>query len=98
MDYEVIFTTPFVADLERIIRWIAADNPAAALRLGERLIQAGESLGFFPERHPRVRQRPGVRRMIVQRHFKIFYRVLPGSRAVEILRCWDGRRGHDPVL
>lgn len=98
MDYQVIFKGTFCADLQRIVGRIAADNPSAALRLGERLIQASESLSFFPERHPRVRQRAGVRRMIVQKHFKVFYRVLPDAYAVEVLRCWDGRRGHDPAL
>ena len=24
---------------------------------------------------------------------KVFYRVLPEAKTVEILRCWDGRRG-----
>jgi plasmid stabilization system protein ParE len=98
MDYQVIFKETFSADLQGIVRRIVADNPGAALRLGERLIQAGESRSFFPERHPRIRQRPSVRRMIVLKHFKVFYRVLPESRTVEVLRCWDGRRGHDPVL
>ena len=98
MDYQVIFKDTFRADLEHIVRWIAVHNPDAARRLGEHIIQMNESLSFFPERHPRVRQRHGVRRFIAGRHFKVFYRIQSGSRTVEILRCWDGRRGTEPTL
>jgi plasmid stabilization system protein ParE len=98
MDYRVIFKDTFLADLERIVRFIAVHNPSAARKLGDMIIQSSESLCFFPERHPKVRQRPGVRRFIIKNYFKVFYRVQPESRTVEVLRCWDGRRGSDPIL
>ncbi len=98
MDFKVIFKDTFLADLERIVRLIAIHNPLAAQKLGLLIIQTGESLSFFPERHPKVRQRPGVRRFIVKKYFKVFYRVQPESQTVEILRCWDGRRESDPIL
>ena len=98
MDYKVIFKDTFLEDLEQIVRLIAVHNPAAARKLGESVIETSESLGFFPERYPQVRQRPGIRRFVVNKHFKVFYRVERTSRTVEILRCWDGRREHDPVL
>jgi toxin ParE1/3/4 len=98
MDFKVIFKDTFLADLERIVRFIAVHNPGAARQLGELIVRAGESLSFFPERHPKVRQRPGVRRFIVKKHYKVFYRVRLETRTVEVLRCWDGRREFDPVL
>ena len=98
MDFKVIFKDTFLADLERIVRSIAVHNPDAALKLGNLIVQTGESLSFFPERHPKVRQRPGVRRFIVRKYYKVFYRVQPGSRTVEVLRCWDGRQESDPSL
>ena len=98
MDFKVIFKDTFLADLERIVRLIAVHNPGAALKLGELIVQTGESLSFFPERHPRVRQRPGVRRFIVKKYFKVFYRVNHETRTVEILRLWDGRQANDPLL
>lgn len=98
MDFKVIFKDTFVVDLERIIRLIALHNPGAAQKLGFLIIQNGESLSFFPERHPRVRQRPDVRRFIVKKYFKIFYRVKAETQTVEVLRCWDGRQGANPVL
>jgi toxin ParE1/3/4 len=98
MDFEVVFKDTFLADLERIVRLIAVHNPPAALKLGNLIVQTGESLSFFPERHPKVRQRPGVRRFIVNKYYKVFYRVQTGSRTVEVLRCWDGRQEWDPSL
>jgi len=96
MDFKIIFKDTFLEDLERIVRLVAAQNPLAARKLGEAAIRRSESLNFFPERFPRVRQRPGIRRFIVQKHFKVFYRIHHDSKTVEILRFWDGRRGIDP--
>jgi len=97
MDYKVIFKNSFLEDLEQIVRLIAAHSPTAARTLGECIIETSESLGFFPERYARVRQRPSIRRFVIKRHFKVFYRVQHASRTVEILRCWDGRSENDPV-
>ena len=98
MDFKVIFKETFLADLESIVGSIAVQNPVAALKLGTTIVDTSESLSFLPERYPTVHQRPGIRRFVVGKHFKVFYRVLHSPRIVEVLRCWDGRRGHDPVL
>ena len=66
--------------------------------LSRAAVSVGESLDFFPERYPRVKQRPELRRYIVAKRFKVFYRVNSDNQVVEILRCWDGRRGTDPKL
>jgi plasmid stabilization system protein ParE len=83
MDFKVIFQETFLEDLKSTVELVAAHNPAAARKLGETIITTGEGLGFFPERHPRVSQRPGIRRFIIQKHFKIFYRVDHAARVVE---------------
>lgn len=98
MDYKVDFRDSFIEDLGAIVRAIAAENSEAAGHLGELIVAAGESLEFFPHRHPRVRNRPSLRRFIVAQHYKVFYRIRESTRTVEILRCWDGRRGTDPVF
>jgi len=98
MVFKVIFKDTFLADLEQIVRSIAAHDPSAARRFGAHVIRTGESLAFFPERFPRVRQRRQIRRFMVGKYFKVFYRVQAASNAVEILRCWDGRRGMNPRL
>lgn len=86
MDYKVVFKDTFVEDLERVIMVIATHNPDAAFNLGEHILAHAESLSFFPERHPPVRQRTGIRRFVARRRYKVFYRVLDESRTVEILR------------
>ena len=98
MDFEVIFKDSFIEDLEQILGKIAVDNPLAARKLGELIVKMAESLRFFPERHPRVRQRPQIRRFIVKKYFKVFYRIQMESRIVEVLRCWDGRRENEPAF
>ena len=82
MDFKVVFRDTFLDDLERVLRHIAAHNPEAAHRLGEIIVQKSESLSFFPERHPRVRQRPAIRRFIVKKYFKVFYRVQNAAKSV----------------
>ena len=98
MDYKVEFTEAFLDDLERIVADIARVNPSAARRLGEVIVDKAEALVFFPHRYPRVRQRRQLRRYVVARHYKVFYRVLEAPRRVEILRCWDAHRGSDPAM
>jgi addiction module RelE/StbE family toxin len=98
VDFKVVFQETFLEDLEKIVRQIAAENVPAAAKLGNLIVSLGESLAFFPQRHPRVKQRPELRRYIVARHYKVFYRVRPDIHIVEILRCWDGRQGVEPVI
>jgi plasmid stabilization system protein ParE len=96
MDFKVTFRDTFIDDLSLIVRAIARHNPIAAHRLGEKIIASAEKLNFFPERYPRLRQRPRIRRFIVRKHFKVFYRINYEQKSVEVLRCWDGRRAADP--
>jgi plasmid stabilization system protein ParE len=96
MDFKVVFRDTFIDDLELIVRSIAIHNPEAARLFGEVVIASAEKLTFFPERNPRVRQRPGLRRFVVKKYFKVFYRVNHDAKCVEILRLWDGRREAGP--
>ena len=83
MDFKVIFKDSFIEDLEDIVLRIASENPSAGRILGELILQYCESLSFFPERYPKVKQRPILRRFIVKKRYKIFYRVNPPE--------WNGR-------
>jgi len=98
MDFQVIFRDTFLADLEELVRRISIQSPQAGQRFGETIVSAGEDLRFFPQRHPTVRQRPGIRRFVIKKYFKVFYCVDSENKIVEILRLWDGRRGTDPDL
>ncbi|WP_442949647.1 type II toxin-antitoxin system RelE/ParE family toxin [Nostoc sp.] len=39
MDYQVILSPKSLGDLETIIRYIAQDNPEAARKIGQRLLE-----------------------------------------------------------
>lgn len=98
MDFKVIFSETFCADLERIVKFIAAHDPTAATKFGDRVIDTCENLSFFPERNARVRSRPNIRRIVVLKNYKVFYRIVKEANIVEILRLWDARRGSNPRL
>jgi toxin ParE1/3/4 len=77
--------------LLEIVDFVAADDPAAAARLFERLVQRGESLATFPLRGRRVPEMPGSDlRELVDGGYRIVYRV-KGS-TVEILTVFEGHQ------
>jgi addiction module RelE/StbE family toxin len=82
----VVWRVKALADVSRIVRYIAADNPVAAARVGREILLAGDSLVMFPHRGRRGRQ-AGTRELVVMPPYLIVYRV---SRAdvVTILRVW----------
>jgi toxin ParE1/3/4 len=75
-----------LADVGRIVRYIAADNPVAAKRVGRKLLLAGDSLMMFPRRGRRGRL-PGTRELVVMPPYIIVYRI-SGADTVTILRVW----------
>jgi plasmid stabilization system protein ParE len=89
MDYKVILSPLALADLEQIVRYIASRDPAAAGRLGTRLLDQAETLCRLPHRGGPVRQRPGVRKLVL-RPYLTFYRVDDAARRVDVLRFWHG--------
>jgi toxin ParE1/3/4 len=92
MGCKIIFSPQAIADLESSVRYIAQDNPAAAVRMGNALIDRVAILKDFPligSVHPK---RPGVRKL-VSRPYIIFYRPRVAENCVDILRYWHGARG-----
>ena len=89
MDYKVILGPLALADLEQIVRYIASRDPAAAGRLGTRLLDQAETLCRLPHRGGPVCRRPGVRKLLL-RPYLIFYRVDDAVRRVDVLRFWHG--------
>jgi plasmid stabilization system protein ParE len=70
---------------------VAADNPEAATRLGNALLDAALSLSAAPFKGSRYLKFAGVRRITLP-PYKIFYRVNEGAQVVEILRFWHSSR------
>jgi plasmid stabilization system protein ParE len=89
MDYRVILAPLALDDLEQIVRHVERDDPAAAERLGTRLLDQTETLCRLPHRGGPVRRRPGVRKLVL-RAYLIFYRVDDSAHRIEVLRFWHG--------
>ena len=76
-----------MADVTRIARHVAQDNPVAGRRIARELLVAGDSLDVFPYRGRRGRSR-GVRELVAVSPYVLVYRV--GQDTVRVLRVWHG--------
>ncbi len=83
-------------DLEHVVAFLAQKNPAAAERLGLKLVETIFSLEHFTNRGVAVRRRPGFRRLLHRPWYLIFYRINEAQHLVEIVRIWDARQ--DPAM
>jgi plasmid stabilization system protein ParE len=94
MGYQVILAPRAVRDLEAIVRYIALDNPSAALRFGQALVEKAESVGAFPEAGRVVPEigNPDIREVRCG-SYRIVYHVNHSRRAVEIARFWHAAQG-----
>jgi plasmid stabilization system protein ParE len=93
MGYKVILSRLALEDLEQIVAYVAQNDPAAAERLGHRLLDQAETLRYLPHRG-NVRQRPGVKKL-VSGACLIFSRVNEPARCVEVPRFWHGAQDPD---
>jgi len=91
MDYRLIYTKPAERDLERIVRYIAPDNPRAAEKIGLELVELAESLTQMPHRGAPVRDRAGVRK-VIHAPYIVLYRVDEARRMVRVQRFWHAKR------
>jgi toxin ParE1/3/4 len=94
MDYQVILAPDALQDLTDIAGHIAQHDVAAALRLGDELLDVAEALSQFPNRGRTVPEfkRPDWRE-IIYRSYRIIYRVHRAKRRVEVSRFWHAARG-----
>ena len=80
----VVYTDEALHDLDDILRFIAANFPAAYQSFELRLHAVERRIGQWPQSARQVAERPGVRvAPLIRYPFKIFYRVTP--EAIEIL-------------
>jgi toxin ParE1/3/4 len=87
----VVWTPEAVENLESIVAYIEAFNPAAALRMGERLVDLAGSLAEYSERGRRGAG--GAREMTIVRPYVLRYAVTQDS--VLVLRIRHGARALD---
>lgn len=94
MDYSIVWTKTALADLAGLVRYIAADDPRAAKRLGELIISKVESISDFPRIGRIVPEyREDVVRELIVRPYRIVYELDDGARTISVLRIWHGARG-----
>ena len=89
MAFKVLISDTALADLERIVQFIAKDDPQAAMRLGERLIAEALQLAVLPERHAFHDPRRGIRKMPLSPYL-VFYTCDKAARIVNVLHFWHG--------
>ncbi len=93
MGFKVIWSDEAIADLHEICSYIARDNPEAALRMGNGILDHVRILARFPFIGPTYpRGTPGPLREIVFRSYRIFYDVSEETGRVDILHVWHGAR------
>jgi toxin ParE1/3/4 len=90
-NYKVINSPNAISDLAEIVRFVAQDDPQAALRLGKQLADDADSLARLPYRFPNFRRRANVRKLVTGQYL-ILYRIVQTAKVVEILRFWHGAR------
>ena len=88
---KIVWTDEAIAHLEAIVAYISAFNPAAAVRLGEKLLAVADSLAEFSERGRDVGE--GRREMTTVWPYVLRYRV--EGEAVIILRIRHGARDEE---
>lgn len=96
MGCKIILSPQAIADLESVVRFIARDNPDAAVGMGDALIARVAILEEFPLIGAPYSKCPGVRKLI-SNPYVIYYRPRLAENCVDILRYWHGMR-RDPDL
>lgn len=95
MDFKIVWTDPALDDLQKIVSYIARDNPEASRDIGEEILRHVELLGSFPWIGPPYpRGSSGSTREIVCGKYRIFYRIKESPKQVEVLTIWHGARGN----
>ena len=92
MDYQVILSQFFIADLKEIVEYLNQQaGREVASRIGNELINRALDLGRNPHVGQIVKQRPGARK-ILRYSYRIYYDVNEAAHTVEVLRIWHGAR------
>jgi len=94
MAFVVLWTETALLDLRNIVAYIAADNPAAARKMGERLIAAVEGLIEHP-RSARVvpEYSRETLREVIAAPYRIVIQIDDAARTLTVIRLWHAARG-----
>jgi toxin ParE1/3/4 len=89
---KVIWSASALEDLSHALKYIARDNPRAALEIGERILEQIKTLSAFPKMARIVRRVNGteIRRKVIG-PYNLYYSVGPDD-SVYIHHLWHGAR------
>ncbi|MBX2823738.1 MAG: type II toxin-antitoxin system RelE/ParE family toxin [Gammaproteobacteria bacterium] len=96
--YQVAFSPTAARDLEKVVAYIAKDNPQAAERFGLELTEKANSLKNSQIAHNgrEFLNKKGARRLVHGKYL-IVYRILESQEKVRILRFWHGSRDRKTI-
>jgi addiction module RelE/StbE family toxin len=80
-------------DRDSLFEYIAADNPAAALELDDRIERQTDALVERPELYKAGRVK-GTREMVLTSHYVLVYRVIKQAGVIEIVRIIGARQDY----
>jgi plasmid stabilization system protein ParE len=86
-------------DIAEIYHYIAMDNPNAALRVTDEIMDKIDTLGEFPERCPIVPDRALAQqgyRMLIIKNYLVFFKVFKSQ--VLVFRVLHGKRDYPQLL
>jgi len=98
MDYRIIWSPEALNHLEQLVRFISQDNPTAAVKLGNAIIEKALLLSNFPRRSRIFREaRRDTLREISVPPYRIFYEINDAEKQIEMISIWHGAR-QEPEL
>lgn len=96
---ELKWTNEALDWLEVIHRYVAQDNPNAAARVIDGILEKAETLTSFPDMGTRLRVVPeGDVRMILYGHYRVAYLHRNDSETIEVIGVFHGALNIDRYL
>ena len=94
MAFQIIWSQTSVEDLKGIVDYIALDDPDAAAKLADRIIQRLETTSELPFSNRSVPEKgvDSIREAILK-PYRLIYQVDANHRVIHILRIWHAARG-----
>lgn len=95
MDYTVILSPKSVGDLETIVQYIALNNPTAARKVGQSLLDKTKELSQFPFKGQIVPEFNSSNiRQVILKPYRIVYRVEEDKKRISVARFWHSSQAN----
>ena len=94
MAFQIIWSQTSVEDLKGIVQYIGSDDPDAAAKLADRIIQRIETASELPFSNRAVPEKgeDSIREVILK-PYRLIYQVDTNHEVVHVLRIWHAARG-----